>query len=97
EERYEQETSSTSIRVSQTGSRRELKSDFLLVQPTPTGEWIPFRDVFEVDGAPVRDRQQRLAALFLKPSTDALERANAIADESARYNLGFRDMKRTIN
>src|SRR5437762_3218454 len=37
---------------------RELKSDFLLVK-VPNGlDWVPFRDVFEVDGVPVRDREQ---------------------------------------
>jgi hypothetical protein len=52
--------------------------------------WLPFRDVFEVDGKPVRDRQDRLVRLFLQtPSPGAaLERANAIMAESARYNLG---------
>jgi hypothetical protein len=97
EERYIQETSSTNPRSGQNGRRRELKSDFLLVAPFDNTDYIPFRDVFEVDGSPVRDRQQRLAALFLKPSATALDQANAIANESARYNLGFRDMKRTIN
>lgn len=97
EERYLQETSTTSVRGSRPGNRRELKSDFLLVKPSEANGWIPFRDVFEVDGVRVRDREQRLAALFLKPSQTALDRANAIADEGARYNLGFRDMKRTVN
>ena len=27
--------------------------------------WQPFRDVFEVDHIPIRDREQRLAKLFL--------------------------------
>ena len=58
-------------------------------------DWIPFRDVFEVDAQPIRDREQRLARLFLKPSEDSLEQAYRIQDESARYNLG--NMRRTIN
>ena len=29
--------------------------------------WIPFRDVFEVDGKPVRNRGDRLTKLFLQP------------------------------
>mgnify|MGYP003694380831 CR=1 FL=1 len=40
---------------------RELKSDFLLVKVGPL-EWLPFRDVYEVDGTPIRDREGRLAA-----------------------------------
>src|SRR6185436_8251109 len=37
-------------------ARRELKSDFLLVD-VPGQGWTPFRDVFEADGRAVRDRQ----------------------------------------
>jgi hypothetical protein len=75
---------------------RELKADFLIVKTT--GEvWLPFRDVFEVDHIPIRDREERLAKLFLsnKPGSDLEERAKAISDESARYNLGA--VQRTIN
>lgn len=74
---------------------RVLKSDFLLVQVQGAFDWLPFRDVFEVDGVPVRDREERLTKLFLKPSDDALAQADRIRDESARYNLG--SMKRTVN
>jgi hypothetical protein len=73
---------------------RELKSDFLIVKSS--GElWEPFRDVFEVDHIPVRDREERLSKLFLHPTGDSEERARAIAEESARYNLG--SVRRTIN
>jgi hypothetical protein len=74
---------------------RILKSDFLLVSVNSAQEWVPFRDVFEVDNQPIRDREQRLAKLFLNPSPDALEQALSIQEESARYNLG--NMRRTIN
>jgi hypothetical protein len=67
--------------------RRELRSDFLLVKPQGSANWIQFRDVFEVDGRPVRDRQDRLSELFLKPAADALLRAAQVTEESARYNL----------
>ena len=83
--------------VPRTSARhRELKADFLIVKTT--GEvWQPFRDVFEVDHIPIRDREERLAKLFLanKPGADFQERAKAISDESARYNLGA--VQRTIN
>ena len=75
---------------------RELKADFLIVKAA--GEfWQPFRDVFEVDHIPIRDRDERLAKLFLsnKPGSDGQDRAKAISDESARYNLGA--VQRTIN
>jgi hypothetical protein len=74
---------------------RVLKSDFLLVSTSTAQDWVPFRDVFEVDGAPLRDRDSRLARLFLKPSENSLEQAHRIQDESSRYNLG--NMRRTIN
>jgi formylglycine-generating enzyme required for sulfatase activity len=74
---------------------REVKSDFLLVHVGPT-EWLPFRDVYEVDGHKIRDREGRLAKLFLQPSaTAALDQAKQITLESARYNLGA--MQRTVN
>ncbi len=75
---------------------RELKADFLIVK-TGKEMWTPFRDVFEVDHIPIRDREQRLAKLFLsaKPDASAEEQARAIAEESGRYNLGA--VQRTIN
>lgn len=75
---------------------RELKADFLIVKSVGN-VWQPFRDVFEVDHIPIRDREQRLAKLFLGDRTDAesQERAKAIVAESARYNLGA--IQRTIN
>ena len=75
--------------------RRELRSDFLLVRLPEQNQWIPFRDVFEVDGRPVRDREARLVRLFVESPRDALAQAQRIVAESARYNLG--DLTRTIN
>jgi len=68
-------------------SVRELRSDFLLIK---TGaEWAQvFRDVIEVDGKPVRNRDERLRKLFLEKPRTALEQARAIADESRRHNIG---------
>jgi hypothetical protein len=80
----------------ESSKHRELKADFLIVKTT--GEvWTPFRDVFEVDHVPIRDRSERLAKLFLKakPDASAEEQAKAIAEESGRYNLGA--VERTIN
>ena len=82
-------------RAGSAARNRILKSDFLLVSVSSAQDWIPFRDVFEVDAQPIRDREQRLARLFLKPSENSLEQAYRIQDESARYNLG--NMRRTIN
>jgi hypothetical protein len=75
--------------------RRELRSDLLLVRSNTTPHWIQFRDTFEVDGTPVRDRADRLTALFLQPAASARAQAERIGDESSRYNLG--PVLRTIN
>lgn len=71
-----------------TAKHRELKSDLLLVRPQGGERWIQFRDVFEVDGRPVRDRTDRLAKLFLQPSMSTAKQAEKISEESARYNVG---------
>jgi len=97
EERYEQASRPAlgSSRGAAAPIGTVLRSDFLLVQTDP-GVWLPFRDVFERDGQPVRDRQDRLAKLFLSGTTsDAIARARDLANESSRYNIG--NGTRTIN
>lgn len=74
---------------------RQLKSDLLLVKLGSAERWMQFRDVFEVDRRPVRDRDQRLAKLFVEAKADAQAQAEEIQKESARYNLG--PIMRTIN
>ena len=94
EERYTQ-TLKVHVNGPAQTQTRVLLSDFLLVSgqfhETP---WMAFRDVLEVDGAPVRDRDDRMQRLFTLGG-DAVERAMAINRESARYNLGT--IVRTIN
>jgi hypothetical protein len=48
-----------------------------------------FRDVLEVDGRAVRNREDRLRRLFLEKPRSALEQARAIARESERHDIGF--------
>lgn len=67
--------------------RRVLKSDYLIAR-LDEGGWMPFRDVYEVDGSRVADRNDRLAALFLKKGTTAVEQATQIMADSIRHNLG---------
>jgi len=76
---------------------RVLVSEFALVRVRDADRtlWLAFRDVVEVDGRAVRDRQERLQRLFRAPPADALAQARAIAFESARYNIG--DVMRTVN
>jgi hypothetical protein len=70
-------------------SKRVLRSDFLLVTFPGLQGRMAFRDVFEVDGRPVRDasQQDRLMKLFANPSRDVLRRAREIAEASAPYSL----------
>ena len=77
-------------------THRELKSDVLLVRVNAGPEgYVQFRDVFEVDGAPVRDRTDRLQKLFVHPAADAKRQASQIMNEGARYNIG--NVERNIN
>jgi hypothetical protein len=97
EEHYEQRTSANVLRGAHGGEQpaiRTLVSDFLLVKLPDQNVWLPFRDVFEVDGKPVRDRQDRLTKLFLQPASTAVQQAQQIVSESARYNIG---VTRNIN
>ncbi len=75
--------------------RRRLISDYLLVQVPGRRGWQPFRDVREVDGLPVGDRDTRLLDLFTHPASQAFDQAARIARESARFNIG--SVTRTIN
>ena len=74
---------------------REIKSDLLIVKLTSDHFWMQFRDTFEVDRRPVRDRDQRLYKLFVESKADARAQAESIQQESSRYNLG--PLMRTIN
>ena len=103
EEHYRQNMMSTAsgrnigpgARARQTREGRELKSDLLLVKLGGENFWMQFRDVFEVDRKPVRDRDQRLSKLFIEAKADARAQAESIQQESSRYNLG--PLMRTIN
>jgi hypothetical protein len=88
EETYRQEVPATIGR-----KVRTLRSDYALVR-TGSGVWIGYRDTFDVDGAPVRDREERLLTLI---RTGAFEQAGRIADQNARFNLANDLLPRTVN
>jgi hypothetical protein len=67
---------------------RKTRADLVFVRLAGDIPWGLFRDVFELNGQKVRDRDARLATLFQQPSPSALEQANRILEESARYNIG---------
>ena len=77
------------------GQRRELVSEVVMVRGDAQSDWIMFRDVLEVDGRVIHDREQRLLELLRSPAPDALAAARHIADESARFNIGR--LTRTFN
>ena len=88
EETYTQEIINTGrfVDALKVNPARRLKSDLLLIKATDGDRYIELRDVFEVDGAPVRDRQARLEKLLREPAAGA--QIGTIINESARYNLG---------
>jgi hypothetical protein len=86
EERYVQRTRT---------EQQTLRSDLLLVRPPGLDAWVSFRDVFEVNGRPVRDREDRLKRLFLDGSPEALRQLAEIKAESSRLNIGL--VERNIN
>jgi hypothetical protein len=104
EEDYQQiafETSVTTNRWAngQVATRRTRADLIVLRDVGGSGAWVPFRDVFEVDGRPVRDRDERLARVLSDITDDSIEQAVAITREGARFNLdGFSvAVDRTIN
>jgi hypothetical protein len=78
---------------------RRTRADMIVFDVAGNGWWVPFRDVFEVDGQPVRERDDRLARLAeaFASSTDAVAQARVISEESARFNLQGFGLSRTIN
>jgi hypothetical protein len=74
---------------------RTLISELVMVRLPGEVGWVTFRDVLEVDGRPLRDRERRLLQLLQSPSPDTLAQARTLANESARYNLGR--ITRTLN
>jgi hypothetical protein len=77
-----------------TYERRTIRSDYALVRDASRDAWVGFRDTFEVDGQPLRDREDRLQRLL---ATGALAEAEQIANESARFNLGADFVVRNVN
>ncbi len=88
-ERYEQRSATGTF------ERVLLESEFGIVRLPNHPQWLGFRDVVKVNGKAVADRQRRLAALFEKPTVNAIEQARRIALESTRFNVGR--VARTIN
>ena len=96
EERYEQRAWTPGVgALGGSYQRRTLQSDYLLIQPEGADRYYGFRDVFEVNGDPVRDQQDRLTELFLDPSASSQTQIQGILRDSARFNIG--DVVRNTN
>lgn len=65
-----------------------LRSDVLMLRLPGTNAPVWFRDVYDVDGRPVRDREQRLLRLLESKAPGSVDAMRTIAAESARFNLG---------
>jgi hypothetical protein len=81
--------------ASQPPQHRVTRADMVFVRLAGDVPWVCFRDVFEVDGREVRERDARLERLFLEEHPSAVQRARAILEESGAYNLG--PAARTVN
>ena len=75
--------------------QRTLVSEVVMVRLAEPAAWMSFRDVLEVDGRKVNDRERRLIDLLQKPNPSTLQQARELAAESARFNIG--SLQRTIN
>lgn len=97
EETYRQEIANTAriANAFRTNPPRTLRSDLLLIKPADADRYVELRDVFEVDGQPVRDHQSRLERLLRDPSARADSTIQSIITDSAKYNIG--SITRNIN
>lgn len=82
-EKYEQHSDSSSVPA----RARTLVSDFALVYADVIHGWLGFRDVIEVDGTAVGDREDRLAHVLMG-AEGRFDEARRLSDEGARYNIG---------
>ncbi len=75
---------------------RHLVSEFLMLRLGGDRElWTGVRDVIEVDGKPIPDRAGRLTSILQAGGADLTRQWRALAEESARFNLG--PFKRDFN
>lgn len=92
DERYEQV-----LELPAASLTRVLRSEYALARAPGGQAWTGYRDTYEVDGRPVRDRRDRLLALLAGGSPEGADQAFRITRENARFNLGDEIVSRTIN
>jgi hypothetical protein len=84
-EHYTQQARSTTIGPEPTV--RRILADFAIVRVDALRGWQGFRDVVEVDGQRVADRDGRLLRLLME-SSGRYDEARRLSTESARFNIG---------
>jgi len=67
---------------------RIIKAEIAFVRLAESREWQAFRNAIEVDGKTLPGTQGRLDRLFRSAPRSIIGQARAIAEESARYNIG---------
>ena len=83
-ERYTQETDGNTADAQR---RRVTVAEFAIVKVERARGWLGFRDVVEVDGRSLADREDRLVRLLTSPG-DRYDEARRLTAESARFNIG---------
>lgn len=78
---------SRSMTIGYEPARRQILADFAIVKVDALGGWQGFRDVLEVDGERLPDRDDRLVRL-LTEAGGRYDEARRLSDESARFNIG---------
>ena len=83
-ERYTQETDG---RMPGAQRVRVTVAEFAIVKVETIRGWLGFRDVVEVDGRSIADREDRLVRLLTSPG-NRYDEARQLTAESARFNIG---------
>jgi hypothetical protein len=83
-ERYTQQTDGSAPDAQRT---RATVAEFAIVKVETIRGWLGFRDVIEVDGRSLTDRDDRLVRLLTSPG-DRYDEAGRLTAESARFNIG---------
>ena len=66
--------------------KRQIVAEFAIVKVDQDRGWQGFRDVIEVDGTRLPDRDDRLVRVLTQPGR--YDEARRLSDESARFNIG---------
>jgi hypothetical protein len=92
EERYRLKTGTSFYAVD---DKQSLLSDFIFLRLPGGRSWLGFRDAFQVDGKPIRERSPRVQQVLSTGGDSAIEEATRIIAQNSRYTTGA--LYRTIN